>query len=128
MTTLEQVKTYVQNHLVAVVAAPIVATSVVALVAFPTIATGYQTLIGKSEKGPWGKFNLNNYEVIKKVLGSKKEKTSGEEYENNNGDENKIHEEEPIKGDENQMQQGQQEPLQRPPVDFKGAMLPNQAN
>ena len=110
MTTLEQVKTYVQNHLVAVVA-----TSVLALVSVSTIATAYQTFVVKSETGSWSKFNLNNYEVIKKVLGSKKEKTSVEEYENNNGD-------------ENQMQQGQQEPLQRPPVDFKGAMLPNQAN
>ena len=105
MTTLEQVKTYVQNHLVAVVA-----TSVLALVSVSTIATTiYQTRKNGHQTGPLSIFNLKSYEVIKKVLGSKKEKTSGEEYENYNGDENEIREEEPIKGDENQMQQ--------PPVD-----------
>ena len=102
MTTLEQVKTYVQNHLVAVVA-----TSVLALVSVSTIATGYQTLIGKSKTGLWGKFNLNNYEVIQNLFGSKEEKTSGEESENNGDGEEQV--EVKIKGDENQMQQ--------PPVD-----------
>lgn len=106
MTTLEQVKTYVQNHLVAVVA-----TSVVALVAIAT--TIYQTRKNEHQKGPLSIFNLKSYE-IKKLFGSKEEKTSGEEYENNEeepikGDENENNEEEPvkvkIKGNENQMQQ-----------------------
>ena len=110
MTTLGQVKTYVQNHLVAVVA-----TSVVALVAIPTIATTiiYQTIKDEHQTGPWSIFNLKSYEVIKKVLGSKEGKINDEESEdngdgdNNNGGENEI--EVKIKGDENQMQQ--------PPVD-----------
>lgn len=102
MTTLEQVKTYVQNHLVAVVA-----TSVVALVAIPTIATTiYQTRKNEHQKGPLSIFNLKSYE-IKKLFGSKEEKTSGEESENNGDGEEQV--EVKIKGDENQMQQ--------PPVD-----------
>ena len=105
MTTLEQVKTYVQNHLVAVVA-----TSVVALVSVSTIATTiyYQTKKNEHQTGPLSIFNLKSYEVIKKVLGSKKEKTSGEEYENYNGDENEIPEEAP---------QPQPQQQQQPPVD-----------
>lgn len=91
MTTLEQVKTYVQNHLVAVVA-----TSVLALVSVSTIATtGYQTFVGKSETGFLRYFNMRNY--IKNIF----------------GDNSEEEEEEPvkvkIKGNENQMQQ--------PPVD-----------
>lgn len=98
MTTLEQVKTYVQNHLVAVVA-----TSVVALVAIPTIATTiYQTRKNEHQKGPLSIFNLKSYE-IKKLFGSKEEKTSGEESENNGDGEEQV--EVKIKGDENQMQQ-----------------------
>lgn len=95
MTTLGQVKTYVQNHLVAVVA-----TSVVALVAIPTIATTiYQTRKNEHQTGPLSIFNLKSYE-IKKLFGSKKEKTSVEEYENNNGDgEEQV--EVKIKGNEN---------------------------
>lgn len=99
MTTLEQVKTYVQNHLVAVVA-----TSVVALVAIAT--TIYQTRKNEHQKGPLSIFNLKSYE-IKKLFGSKEEKTSGEESENNGDGEEQV--EVKIKGDENQMQQ--------PPVD-----------
>ena len=106
MTTLEQVKNYIQNHLIAVVAAPIVATSVVALVAFPTITTAYQTLVGKSETGPLSIFNLKSYEVIKKVLGVKEGKI-GDGDNNNGGGEEQV--EVKIKGNENQMQQ--------PPVD-----------
>ena len=62
MTTLEQVKTYVQNHLVAVVA-----TSVVALVAIPTIATTiyHQTKKNEHQKGPLSIFNLKSYEIKK---------------------------------------------------------------
>lgn len=91
MTTLEQVKTYVQNHLVAVVA-----TSVLALIAVPTVATTvYQTWEGKSETGFLSYFNMRNY--IKNIF----------------GDNSEEEEEEPvkvkIKGNENQMQQ--------PPVD-----------
>lgn len=102
MTTLGQVKTYVQNHLVAVVA-----TSVVALVAIPTIATTiYQTRKNEHQTGFLSYFNLRSYE-IKKLFGSKEEKTSGEESEDEG--ENEMHEEEPvkvkIKGNENQMQQ-----------------------
>ena len=104
MTTLEQVKTYVQNHLVAVVAAPIVATSVLALVAVTTTIY-HQTKKNGHQTGFLSIFNLKSYEVIKKVLGSKKEKTSGEEYENYNGDENEIPEEAP------QPQQQQQPPV-----------------
>ena len=99
MTTLEQVKTYVQNHLVAVVA-----TSVVALVAIAT--TIYQTRKNEHQKGPLSIFNLKSYE-IKKLFGSKEEKTSGEESENNGDGEEQV--EVKIKGNENQMQQ--------PPVD-----------
>lgn len=95
MTTLGQVKTYVQNHLVAVVA-----TSVVALVAIPTIATTtiYQTRKNGHQTGPLSIFNLKSYKGINKLFGSKEEKTSGEEQV-----------EVKIKGNENQMQQ--------PPVD-----------
>lgn len=107
MTTLEQVKTYVQNHLVAVVA-----TSVLALVSVSTIATTiYQTRKNEHQTGFWNKLNLNNYKVIQNLFGSKEEKTSGEESEDES--ENEMHEEEQvevkIKGNENQMQQ--------PPVD-----------
>lgn len=102
MTTLEQVKTYVQNHLVAVVA-----TSVLALVSVSTIATTiYQTRKNEHQTGPLSIFNLKSYE-IKKLFGSKEEKTSGEESENNGDGEEQV--EVKIKGNENQMQQ--------PPVD-----------
>ena len=93
MTTLGQVKTYVQNHLVAVVA-----TSVVALVAIAT--TIYQTRKNEHQTGPLSIFNLKSYE-IKELFGSKEEKTSGEESENNGDGEEQVN--------ESQMQQ--------PPVD-----------
>lgn len=104
MTTLEQVKTYVQNHLVAVVA-----TSVVALVAIAT--TIYQTRKNEHQTGPLSIFNLKSYE-IKKLFGSKEGKINDEESENNGGGDNNN-------GGENQMQQpqGQQIPQQQPPVD-----------
>ena len=105
MTTLEQVKTYVQNHLVAVVA-----TSVLALVSVSTIATTiYQTRKNGHQTGPLSIFNLKSYEGIKKLFGnnSEEEKTSGEESENNGDGEEQV--EVKIKDNENQMQQ--------PPVD-----------
>ena len=103
MTTLEQVKTYVQNHLVAVVA-----TSVLALISVSTIATTiYQTRKNEYQTGPLSIFNLKSYEVIQNLFGSKEEKTSGEESENNGDGEEQV--EVKIKGNENQMQQ--------PPVD-----------
>ena len=91
MTTLEQVKTYVQNHLVAVVA-----TSVLALVSVSTIATTIrQTRKDEHQTGFLSYFNMRNY--IKNIF----------------GDNSEEEEEEPvkvkIKGNENQMQQ--------PPVD-----------
>ena len=102
MTTLEQVKTYVQNHLVAVVA-----TSVLALVSVSTIATTiYQTRKNEHQTGPLSIFNLKSYE-IKELFGSKEEKTSDEESENNGDGEEQV--EVKIKDNENQMQQ--------PPVD-----------
>lgn len=115
MTTLGQVKTYVQNHLVAVVA-----TSVVALVAIPTIATTtiYQTRKNGHQTGPLSIFNLKSYKVINKLFGSKEEKTSGEESE----DEGEMHEEgQPevkIKGNENQMQQPPQEQQEQNPIEL----------
>ena len=67
MTTLEQVKTYVQNHLVAVVA-----TSVLALVSVSTIATTIrQTRKDEHQTGFLSYFNLRSYEGIKKLFGSK---------------------------------------------------------
>ena len=103
MTTLGQVKTYVQNHLVAVVA-----TSVLALVSVSTIATTiYQTRKNGHQTGPLSILNLKSYEVIQNLFGSKEEKTSGEESENNGNGEEQV--EVKIKGNENQMQQ--------PPVD-----------
>ena len=107
MTTLEQVKTYVQNHLVAVVA-----TSVLALVSVSTIATTIrQTRKNEHQTGPLSIFNLKSYEGINKLFGSKEEKINDEKSEDEG--ENEMHEEEPvkvkIKGNENQMQQ--------PPVD-----------
>lgn len=96
MTTLEQVKTYVQNHLVAVVA-----TSVLALVAIPTIATTiYQTRKNEHQTGFLSIFNLKSYE-IKKLFGSKEGEISDEKSENNGDGEEQVN--------ENQMQQ--------PPVD-----------
>ena len=113
MTTLEQVKTYVQNHLVAVVA-----TSVVALVAIPTIATTiYQTRKNEHRTGFWNKLNLNNYEVIKNLFGSKEGKINDEESENNGG-ENETHEEEPVKDNENQMQQPLREEQEQNPIEL----------
>lgn len=108
MTTLEQVKTYVQNHLVAVVA-----TSVLALVSVSTIATTiyYQTKKNEHKDGLLSIFNLNSYEGIKKLFGSKEGEINDEKSEDEG--ENEMHEEEQvevkIKGNENQMQQ--------PPVD-----------
>ena len=100
MTTLGQVKTYVQNHLVAVVA-----TSVLALVSVSTIATTiYQTRKNEHQTGPLSIFNLKSYE-IKELFGSKEEKTSGEESENNGDGEEQV--EVKIKDNENQMQQPQ---------------------
>ena len=97
MTTLEQVKTYVQNHLVAVVA-----TSVVALVAFPTVATTlYQTIKNEHQDDFLSYFNLRSYERIKKLFGSKEGEISDEKSENNGDGEEQVN--------ENQMQQ--------PPVD-----------
>ena len=97
MTTLEQVKTYVQNHLVAVVA-----TSVLALVSVSTIATTIrQTRKNEHQTGPLSIFNLKSYEVIKKVLGVKEGKINDEESENNGDGEEQVN--------ESQMQQ--------PPVD-----------
>ena len=100
MTTLEQVKTYVQNHLVAVVA-----TSVLALVSVSTIATTiYQTRKNGHQTGPLSIFNLKSYEGIKKLFGNNSEE------EKPGGDEEKVKPVEgEIKGGENQMQQ--------PPVD-----------
>ena len=103
MTTLEQVKTYVQNHLVAVVA-----TSVLALVSVSTIATTIrQTRKNEHQTGFLSIFNLKSYEGIKKLFGSKEEKINDEESENNGDGEEQV--EVKIKGNENQMQQ--------PPVD-----------
>lgn len=97
MTTLEQVKTYVQNHLVAVVA-----TSVLALVSVSTIATTiYQTRKNEHKDDLLSIFNLKSYEVIKKVLGVKEGKINDEESENNGDGEEQVN--------ESQMQQ--------PPVD-----------
>lgn len=102
MTTLEQVKTYVQNHLVAVVA-----TSVLALVSVSTIATTIcQTRKNEHKDDLLSIFNLKSYEVIKKVLGVKEGKI-GDGDNNNGGGEEQV--EVKIKGNENQMQQ--------PPVD-----------
>lgn len=87
MTTLGQVKTYVQNHLVAVVA-----TSLLALVSVSTIATTiYQTRKNEHKDDLLSIFNLKSYEGIKKLFG-------------NNSEEGKPVEGE-IKGNENQMQQ-----------------------
>lgn len=96
MTTLEQVKTYVQNHLVAVVA-----TSVLALVSVSAIATTiYQTRKNEHKDDLLSIFNLKSYE-IKKLFGSKEGKINDKKSENNGDGEEQVN--------ENQMQQ--------PPVD-----------
>ena len=94
MTTLEQVKTYVQNHLVAVVA-----TSVLALVSVSTIATTiYQTRKNGHQTGSLSIFNLKSYEGIKKLF-----ENNGDGDNNNGNGEEQV--EVKIKGSENQMQQ-----------------------
>lgn len=96
MTTLGQVKTYVQNHLVAVVA-----TSLLALVSVSTIATTiYQTRKNEHKDDLLSIFNLKSYEGIKKLFGnnSEEEKLGGDE-----GKGKPVEGE--IKGNENQMQQ-----------------------
>ena len=113
MTTLEQVKTYVQNHLVAVVA-----TSVLALVSVSAIATTIrQTRKNEHQTGPLSIFNLKSYEGINKLFGSKEEKINDEKSENNGG-ENETHEEEPVKDNENQMQQPLREEQEQNPIEL----------